>query len=175
MKDTLPKRKHIRLNNYDYSSAGAYFITICTQNRRCCLSNIVEQKNQQDKTVVRTDYTLFGRIAEKQLKNLSKRYSGLAVDSYVIMPNHIHMVLLLNDGFKDNQVSISDVICAYKSLTTREIKKFSTENKVFQTSFYEHIIRNENDYAEIAKYISENPLRWRLDELYMPENGNVKK
>ncbi len=175
MKDTLPKRKHIRLNNYDYSSAGAYFITICTQNRRCCLSNIVEQKNQQDRTVVRTDYTLFGRIAEEQLKNLGKRYSGLTVESYIIMPNHIHTVLLLNEGFKDNQVSISDVICTYKSLTTREIRKYSTVNKVFQTSFYEHIIRNESDYAEIAKYISENPLRWRFDELYVPENHIVKR
>ena len=171
----MPKGQLIRLNNYDYSSAGAYFITICTQNRRCCLSNIVEQKNQQDRTVVRTDYTLFGRIAEEQLKNLGKRYSGLTVESYIIMPNHIHTVLLLNEGFKDNQVSISDVICTYKSLTTREIRKYSTVNKVFQTSFYEHIIRNESDYAEIAKYISENPLRWRFDELYVPENHIVKR
>ena len=104
-KKELPKRKHPRLDHYDYSTAGAYFVTICTQNRRCILS----------------------------------------------------------------RPTIMDAICAYKSLTTRECKKVGKAEKLFQTSFYEHVIRGREDYEEIVKYIHENPMRWYYDELYAEE------
>ena len=163
----LPKRKHPRLDNYDYGSTGAYFITICTQNRRCVLSRIVGRGLAPAETE-EIEYTLFGRIAQRQLLLLEERYSHLTVDQYVIMPNHIHAVLVLDNetAGASPRPTIMDIVCAYKSLVTRECKRNGFEGKLFQTSFHEHIIRGREDYIEIAKYIYENPFRWRYDELY---------
>ena len=157
----LPKRKHPRLDNYDYSSTGAYFVTICTQNRRCVLSRIVGRGLAPAETT-EIEYTLFGEIAEKQLFLLADRYPYLTIDQYVIMPNHIHAILILNGetAGASPRPTVTDIVCAYKSLTTRECKKNGFEGKLFQTSFYEHIIRGRKDYEEIVKYIYENPKRW---------------
>ena len=166
----LPKRKHPRLDNYDYSSAGAYFVTICTQNRRCVLSRVVGRGLAPAETTA-MEYTAFGEIAENQLFLLEDRYPHLAVDQYVIMPNHIHAIMILNGGAAgaSPRPTITDIVCAYKSLTTRECKKNGFEGKLFQTSFYEHIIRDREDYEEIIKYIYKNPIRWKYDELYTEE------
>ena len=79
------------------------------------------------------------------------------------MPNHIHAILMLRDA---SGPTIMDIVCAYKSLTTRECKKVRAVDKLFQTSFYEHVIRGREDYEEIAEYIDNNPKRWELDQLY---------
>ncbi len=166
----LPQRKHPRLDNYDYSSAGAYFVTICTQNRRCVLSRIVG-RGLAPAEASGMEYTSFGKIAEQQLLSLKDRYAYLSVDQYVIMPNHIHVVLILESEAAGASPcpTITDIVCAYKSLTTRECKKNGFDGKLFQTSFYEHIIRGREDYEEIVKYIYENPIRWYYDELYNEE------
>ena len=163
----LPQRKHPRLDNYDYSSAGAYFVTICTQNRRCVLSRIVGRRLAPAEASG-MEYTSFGKIAEQQLLSLKDRYAYLSVDQYVIMPNHIHVVLILESeaAGASPRPTITDIVCAYKSLTTRECKKNGFDGKLFQTSFYEHIIRGREDYEEIVKYIYENPICWYYDELY---------
>ena len=166
MENGLPKRKHSRLDHYDYSTAGAYFITICTQNRRCLLSNIVGR----GLAPAEIRYTAYGRIAQEQLLLLEQRYPSLKIDQYVIMPNHIHAILLLEETAGDSQrPTIMDIVCAYKSLTTRECKKVRPVDKLFQTSFYEHIIRGREDYEEIAEYIVNNPKQWELDKLYSKE------
>ena len=166
----LPKRKHPRLDNYDYSSTGAYFVTICTQNRRCVLSRIVGRGLAPAETTA-IEYTSLGEIAEKQLFLLADRYPYLTIDQYVIMPNHIHAILILNGDTAgaSPRPTLTDIVCAYKSLTTRECKKNGFEGILFQTSFYEHIIRGREDYEEIVKYIYENPIRWYYDELYTEE------
>ena len=166
----LPKRKHPRLDNYDYSSAGAYFVTICTQNRRCVLSRIVGRGLAPAETTA-IEYTYLGEIAEKQLFLLADRYPYLTIDQYVIMPNHIHAILILNGetAGASPRPTLTDIVCTYKSLTTRECKKNGFREKLFQTSFYEHIIRSRDDYEEIVKYIYENPIRWYYDELYTEE------
>ena len=165
-----PKRKHPRLDHYDYSSAGAYFVTICTQNRRCVLSRIVG-RGLAPAEIDGIEYTTFGKIAEEQLLLLEDRYSFLSVDRYVIMPNHIHIIFVVEGDAAgaSPRPTIMDAICAYKSLTTRECKKAGMAEKLFQTSFYEHIIRGRKDYEEIVKYIHENPMRWYYDELYTEE------
>ena len=166
----LPKRKHPRLDNYDYSSAGAYFVTICTQNRRCVLSRIVGRGLAPAETTA-IEYTCLGEIAEKQLFLLADRYPYLTIDQYVIMPNHIHAIMILNGetAGASPRPTLTDIVCTYKSLTTRECKKNGFREKLFQTSFYEHIIRGREDYEEIVKYIYENPIRWYYDELYTEE------
>ncbi len=169
-KKELPERKHPRLDHYDYSSPGAYFVTICTQNRRCALSRIVGRGLAPAETDG-IEYTAFGKIAEEQLLLLKDRYPCLSVDRYVIMPNHIHIILVLDGDAAgaSPRPTIMDAICAYKSLTTRECKKVGMAEKLFQTSFYEHVIRSREDYDEIVKYIQENPTRWYCDELYIEE------
>ena len=168
-KKELPKRKHPRLNNFDYSSCGAYFITICTQNRQCVLSNIVGRGLAPAETYD-IEYTSWGKIAEEQLLLLEKRYSDVSVDAYIIMPNHIHIILIMNEAAGASpRPTVMDVVCTYKSLTTKECKKNGFTNKLFQTSFYDHVIRNRKDYEEIIKYIHENPMRWHFDELYVEE------
>ena len=161
-----PNRKHPRLKQYDYSTAGAYFVTICTQNKRCLLSNIVGRGLAPAETV----YTAYGKIAIEQLLLLEKRYPSLKIDQYAIMPNHIHAIFLLEETTNENtRPTISDIVCAYKSLTTRACKKVYPIEKLFQTSFYEHVIRGQADYDAIAEYIVNNPKQWELDELYSKE------
>ena len=88
----------------------------------------------------------------------------------MIMPNHIHAVLVIEGGAAgDRCPAITDIVCAYKSLTTRECKKLQPIDKLFQSSFYEHVIRGREDYEEIAQYIANNPKQWELDKLYSEE------
>ena len=166
MDRNFPLRKHSRLKQYDYSTPGYYFITICTQNRRCLLSHIVGR----GLAPAAIQFTVFGEIAKQQLFLLEKRFPNLKIDQYVIMPNHIHAILLLEDMVGDgHRPTITDIVCAYKSLTTRECKKVQSIDKLFQTSFYEHVIRGREDYDEIAEYIVNNPKQWELDKLYLKE------
>ena len=166
MKERLPQRKHPRLDNYDYSTPGAYFVTICTQNRRCLLSHIVGHMTAPAEVV----HTTYGTIATEQLFLLEKRFPNLKIDRYVIMPNHIHAILILDDVEEDRpRPAVTDIICAYKSLTTRACKKAHPIEKLFQTSFYEHVIRTQEDYDGIAEYIVNNPKQWELDQLYSEE------
>ena len=158
MQNELPKRKYPRLNDYDYGSAGAYFVTICTQNRACLLSRVVGDEYSGN-----VEYTKFGKIAEQQLLSLENKYPCLKIDQYVIMPNHIHILFVVEDK---TYPAITGVVGAYKSLTTKECNKNGHFGKLFQRSFFEHIIRGREDYEETAKYIFENPTRWYFDELY---------
>ncbi len=170
----LPNRKHPRLDYYDYSSTGTYFITICTQNRRCVLSHIVgrglapAEENTSDEYQIK--YTKYGQIAEKQLFSLESRYPYMKIDQYVIMPNHIHAIMILEEAAGASpRPTLMDIVCAYKSLTTRDCRQYGFKDKLFQTSFFEHIIRNRQDYEEHVKYVYENPMRWYYDELYTDE------
>ena len=168
MENRFPNRKHPRLDSYDYSAPGAYFVTICTHNKRCLLSEIMGNVSAP----VEIRYTGYGKIALEQLFLLEKRYPALKVDRHVIMPNHIHAILILHAAAGEKySPALTDIICAYKSLTTRECKRIKPIEKVFQTSFYEHVIRGEADYLEIARYIEENPLKWELDKLYSKEQN----
>lgn len=104
MEKNLPKRKHPRLKSFDYSMPGAYFITICTQNKRCLLSNIVKEvhlsadlKSDHHQTA-ENQYTIYGEIAKEQLFLLEKRYPSVKIDRYVIMPNHIHVIIALKSA-----------------------------------------------------------------------------
>ncbi len=162
-----PKRKHPRLKNYDYSSCGAYFITICTNKRRKVFSKVITGDDDSD-LQGSVEYTEFGHIAEKQLLALEDRYPNLIVDKYVIMPNHIHAILFLKDcaAGVNPRPTVIDAVCAYKSLTSKECKSKGLSDSLFQASFYEHVIRNKDDYDKTVKYILENPLKWYFDELY---------
>ncbi len=155
------KRKPTRLKNYDYSSTGTYFVTVCTQNRINYFSDIVISNASEPATV---RLTRFGKIAEEQIKAINFKYVDVDIENYVIMPNHIHMIIsTFYDNEKDNNISVTDVVRIFKSLTTRLCKVGPV---IFQRSFYDHIIRNDTDYSRILNYINNNPSRWEEDSLY---------
>ena len=160
----MPNRKSPRLKGYDYSTPGAYFITICVQDRKCILSRITEQSHVS----VKTELTKFGKIAQDTLVGLTGRYPFLSVDCFTIMPNHIHVMMVLTDSVRDyfRPTTVIDIVRVYKSLTSIECRKLGFEGKLFQTSFYDHVVRNREDYEEIYKYIEGNPSKWKDDEFY---------
>ena len=171
MEDKLPKRKHPRLKGFDYSSNGAYFITICTEKRKQLLSNIVGAGVIDSPSVL---LKRCGEIVDRQINSIASFCSNVFVDAYVIMPNHVHILLrILNDengqsGTPAPTSRGSSVLSRFVSTLKRFSNKEIGEN-IWQRSFHDHIIRDRNDYEEIYRYICENPLSWEKDELYSEE------
>ena len=117
----LPQRKYPRLKHYDYSTPGAYFITICTQGKRCLLSRIVGRGLAPAETVL----TRSGQIAKRELELLPSRYQGTVIEHFVIMPNHIHFIVRISDiaAGASPRPTVMDMVCTYKSLTARACKE----------------------------------------------------
>ncbi|MBQ8566520.1 MAG: transposase [Clostridia bacterium] len=192
----LPKRKKLRLKYYDYSSTGAYFITVCTQNRQQILSKIVgtgllQFGHARDLTPHRgviqdpraaslrpdcpqIQLTEYGKVLDKYINQMSSHYESITVDRYVIMPNHFHMILNVNaNGQSGTPVPtkagksnsfVSSFVSTLKRFCNKEYGK-----NIWQSRFYDHVIRNREDYEEHTKYIYENPIQWYYDELYTEE------
>ena len=159
----LPKRKIIRLQNYDYSQSGAYFITICTGDHAQILSDIVGEGSPLPQL------TPQGKIAEKILLSVNQKYPAVKVDKYVIMPNHIHIIFVIDSNGRGNpSPTISTVMGWLKYNITKTINQYlgNSENKIFQRSFYDHVIRDEQDYFKIWNYIDTNPAKWQEDKYY---------
>ena len=151
----LPERKPNRLPDFDYSQNGTYFITICTQDRKPVLSAIVGD----DAHIVPKPY---GQIAEKYIRNVPE------IEKYVIMPDHIHMIIRLDNGSmwastptdaKTQHNRISNIVRSIKVLVAKEIGQ-----PIFQRSYYDHVIRNQQDYDEIWEYIENNPRKWVIQK-----------
>ncbi len=155
----LPKRKPIRIENYDYSAAGAYFITICTANREKLFWSARVGKPNSPTAVPLSD---IGITVDKQIKKLNDIYTAVTVDKYCIMPDHIHFIIFINsneNGRPQVTPTISRVIQQFKGTITKKIGK-----QIWQKSFYDHAIRNPQDYNEIWQYIENNPLKYTLKQ-----------
>ena len=150
MKDNLPRRKRIRLKYYDYSTCGMYFITICIKNRLDLLGKIQDKLN----IVLSAE----GIIVEKELQKIEVLLTNVTIDEYIIMPNHIHMILIINEN---KNISISRIIKQYKMCVSKKIGY-----SLWQKSFYEHIIRNEEEYFTIKQYIQNNIVNWKQDKYF---------
>ena len=159
----LPKRKPTRLRDYNYSNDGAYFVTICTHNRECILSEIVGR----GLAPAEIRLSALGENAKAEILNLEKRYN-IKIDKYAIMPNHIHAIIIIENqtAGASPRPTLSDMICAFKSLTTRKCHLIEPQKTIWQKSFHDHIIRGEKDYLEIWKYIDTNPQKWEEDKFY---------
>ena len=171
----LPKRKPTRLKKFDYSSAGAYFVTICIRDRMNILSEIVKTDlTATDKTnglavgegLAPPEITVklkpCGEVVKEQLQLIEARFPSVTIEDYVIMPDHIHAVIFLHEktGGASPSPTLDDVICAFKSLTSRNCKQKYGIEKMFQRSSVEHIVRDREDYESHRKYMYENPMRW---------------
>ena len=165
----LPKRKPTRLNNFDYNTTGAYFITICTDKRRQILSRIVGVDVLGDPK--NAELLPYGTVADKYIKQMNEFYEKLTIDQYVIMPNHIHLLIFVhNDGSPRTSTPTkqTSAVSHFVSTFKRFCNKECGEN-LWQRGFYDHVIRGREDYEKIVKYICENPIRWCYDELYTEE------
>ena len=159
----LPKRKKNRLENFDYGKAGAYFITICVKNRKKILSNIVGAGVLD---CPKTKLLYHGEIADKYIKQIGDFYDNISIDKYVIMPDHIHLILIIKNGRprtpaptgeKNKNTSVTEFVSTFKRFCNKEY-----DESIWQRSFYDHIIRDQNDYNEIWEYIENNPKKWLL-------------
>ena len=176
----LPYRKRNRLAGYDYSAPGAYFVTICTHEKRCILGDVAVGEGLAPPAV---RLTSIGVVVESQILALPHRYPSLTVVKYVIMPNHVHLLLTLDKrentggaspsptgpgmiscaGGASPSPTIPDMVCALKSLSSRQAKPNLSGLPLWQRSFHDHVIRNDQDYQMIWKYIDENPAKWADD------------
>ena len=151
----LPKRKLARLSGFDYSSENYYYVTICTHNRE----NLFGMPDK---------ITEYGKIAEKHLLNIEKHYDGVFIDKYVVMPNHIHAIIVIGcdpEAERSRPFPTLDTILGlYKSGVSREIHTHSPQLKVWQKSYFDKILRNEEAYFEVYRYIEENPGKWLMGE-----------
>ena len=163
----LPNRKQIRLPDYDYSSPGAYFVTICTKDRAHILSDITVGaaiSRPQDEGV-RVLLSPYGEIVEQTIESISSVYPQISVDHYVIMPNHVHLLLRIREDDGGRMISaptISTVVGQMKRYVSKQVG-----TALWQKSFHEHVVRGEQDYREIWNYIDGNPARWAEDRYYI--------
>ena len=159
----METRKNNRLSEYDYNSIGAYFITICIKDKAKILSHIVGDGALD---VPKVELTHIGKIVDKYIRS-TNNIENVTVDKYVIMPNHIHILVSITADKRDVEAPsptnklIPRVVSALKRLSNREIGY-----NIFQRSYYDHIIRNRHDYDAAWQYIDENPIKWTSDEFY---------
>jgi len=153
------QRRSPRLKGYDYSQHGAYFVTICTQGRLCLFGEVVEEAMQQ---------SAVGQMAALKWSSIPERFPRVELDEYVVMPNHLHTILILPDD--GASYSLTDVVQWFKSITTHAYMQGACQlgwesfpGKLWQRSFYDRIIRNERMLNAVREYIVCNPLRWALD------------
>ena len=163
MENILLKRKKLRIPQYNYSNEGLYFITICTQNRKCILSKIIYNDDTEIPQLILSNY---GKIAEKYINSINSFYKNVQIINYVIMPNHIHLICEIKKSINNNskhpsKMRIPMLVSTFKRFTNKESKL-----KIWQRDYYEHIIRNEKEYIAIEQYIQNNPYNWKKDKYY---------
>jgi REP element-mobilizing transposase RayT len=142
-------RKSPRIPKYDYNNNNFYFITLCTHEKKCIFWQ--GQKMNQ-----------LGIIAKKHIENIGSHHNGVVVDKYVVMPNHIHMIVALHES----DLSVNYLVALFKTGVTKQIRKHYPKMQIWQRSFHDHIIRNQADYVRIWSYIDTNPQRWNEDCFY---------
>jgi putative transposase len=158
------QRRSLRLSGYDYSRSGLYFVTICIQHRECLLGKVDNQIFEASEP---------GKIVEQGFANLALEYPEIAIDAWVVMPNHVHFILEIGTQSlgSGRPLVLGELVRQFKYDTTKQINQLrdSPGMRVWQRNYYEHIIRNETADRYIRHYITQNPARWTLDQLH-PEN-----
>ena len=159
-----PRRKHSRLAQRDYSAPGAYFVTVCAKDRAKIFWRPVGRDDLGAPCVQLTEY---GQIVEKHILSMAGAYRSVTVDKYAIMPNHVHILLSIMQSEDDgapgsSRPTLSQMIGAMKRLTNQEAGK-----KLWQTSFYDHIVRTGKDYDTKWRYIDDNPAKWAEDKYFL--------
>jgi putative transposase len=149
-------RQSIRLNGYDYSTSGAYFITICTHDREYLFGDIVNEK---------IELNIFGEIARSHWQQLSQHHPNIIMDESIVMPNHLHGIIILESSTVGTK-SISEIIRGFKTFSAKAINKERGLRgvPVWQRTYYDRIIRNELELDRVRQYIINNPCNWDADK-----------
>jgi putative transposase len=167
------RRRSIRLKEFDYSQPGSYFVTIVSHQRKCIFGEVVDGEVQL--START-------IVDEMLHGISERFPNVAVDLFVVMPNHVHAILNVGAQFiapggsgeagaMNRAPTLGQIIRSVKSASTHRILRVTQIENVWQRDFYEHVIRNEQSLQRIRQYILDNPVGWEFD----PENPAATK
>lgn len=179
MSSDIHHRRSIRLQDYDYAQAGAYFVTICAQNRECLFGKVMDGKMMLNDT---------GRVAQAVWDGLPGRFPTIELDQFVVMPNHLHGILVLvgtqfiaptiprqgvinraptmmqqGQGVINRAPTLGEIVRTFKAATARQIRLVGLSEFGWQRNYYEHVIRDEDSLNRIREYIATNPLRWELD------------
>ena len=169
-------RRSIRPDGYDYAESGAYFVTLCTHGHLCLFGEIVDGRMRAN---------ALGQIIQETWCGLPDHYPHVELDAFVVMPNHVHMIVVLTEGknlvgagFKPALVhgpvptpdtprrhGLAEIVRAFKTFSSRQINKCrgTQGGPLWQRNYYEHIIRRERALNHIRRYITENPLHWAQD------------
>jgi len=169
MENELPTRKRNRLKNHDYSASGAYFVTICTKDKKSLFwaKSPIDSVWEAISLPPNIELSTIGKIVYDAINEIPKRYHLIKLSQYVIMPNHVHLILFIpydNGRIISSPTSILTAVGQMKRYVSKKIGK-----SIWQRSFHDHIIRNKNDYEKISKYIYENPIKWQYDRFYTVE------
>lgn len=173
-------RTSIRLRRYDYSQAGAYFITVCTYNRQCILGDVVDGRMQLN---------AYGSIVSECWNRIPTHFADVGIDAFVVMPNHVHGTVVFVDNRRGavsapsgrgeetsplQRPTLGQTVAYFKYLSTKLANRIGKNhgNRIWQRNYYEHVIRGEEDLNQIREYIVHNPAGWDTDS----ENPrNVKR
>ena len=155
-----PVRKSPRLKNYDYSSNGAYFITICTHNRKMLFGPVGAD-------------SISARMAERTFCETIEKYPNVECPIFVVMPNHFHAIIEISRADMESAPTVSEIVQSFKRYSTLEYIKMVKrgdvppfDQRIWQHSYHDHIIRGEQDYLKIWQYIDSNPAKWPEDCFY---------
>ena len=161
----LPNRKRLRLESYNYSEQGSYFLTLCSLEKACLFSEIVGDGVLD---VPQIELSTYGQMIQETLREMSRLNQNLRIDKYVIMPNHVHLLITLlpADGTSGRPPPTNAVIPSFVGTLKRFVNRKSGR-QLFQRSYYDHIVRDEKDYLARWKYIDDNPIKWQEDCLYV--------
>ncbi len=162
----MKERKRNRLAGFDYTTNAKYFLTICTQNRVCYFGNVINRQMTLNE---------YGQIANNQMQWMTEQYPYFFVHNFVIMPNHVHILCEINAVGTGRDLSlrriksISGLMGAYKTTTSKKIHLSGNIHFQWQRSFHDHIIRNAESYHRIDNYITQNPQKWNEDTFWSDE------
>lgn len=151
------RRRSIRLQGYDYSQAGAYYVTVVAWGREHLFGEVLNAEMKLNR---------FGKIVQDAWCDLPKHYPHVELDAFCIMPNHVHAIIVLTDRIVIKRHPLSEVVRAFKSFSARRINSLRKTRgvPVWQRNYYEHIIRDEKDLKAKRDYIMSNPLNWKYDD-----------
>ncbi len=158
-KSNLPNRHSIRLYDYDYSSQGAYFVTICTHQRQHLFGKIVDETMNRN---------AWGNVARDYWQFIPDHFSHVKLDAFVVMPNHVHGILFImqdaNPNGNSRKGGLGAIVGSYKSIVSKQIHiQLGVTDLIWQRNYHEHIIRNPEEYYVLSAYIHDNPRRWIQD------------
>ena len=161
----LTNRKRLRLEDYNYSGQGTYFLTLCSIDKTCLFSRIVGDGVLD---VAQLQLSIYGQMIQDTFQEMDRLYQNLRIDKYVIMPNHVHLLvtLLPADGTSGRPSPTNATIQSFVGTLKRFVNRRSGR-QMFQRSYYDHIVRDEKDYLARWKYIDDNPIKWQEDCLYV--------